>query len=178
MKERRKRLNLGIKRELQRRLILKILIIVVISLLCSTLLFYLYSSREVGKTYHQAHIRIRSFLELLWPVIIGGLIIGLGLGLLMALFYPHPIAGPLFRIERELRKVGGGDLTLQLRLRKGDELKDLAEAINGMVGELRQRVERLKEQAAGVQKAAEGGKEGEVRERIRGLLKELEDFKT
>lgn len=178
MKERRRRLNLSIKREMQRRLILKILAIVLFSLLCSTLLFYIYSSQEVGRTYYQAHIKIRSFLQLLWPVVLGGLIIGAVVGLLVALFYPHPIAGPLYRIEKELKEVGKGNLTLHLRLRKGDELKELAEVINSMVADLNARMRQVKELFSTLQEAIEKDQVDDARKALRELKGILDSFRT
>lgn len=63
---------------------------------------------------------------------------------LLAVFLSHKVAGPLYRIERFLRLVAAGDLSTKLRLRKGDELQDLAEALNEMTDDLKNRVNKLK----------------------------------
>ena len=53
--------------------------------------------------------------------------------------------GPLHRIERDVReKVGEGNLTVKFGVRKGDELKELADALNGMVEGLKLKVGRVK----------------------------------
>ncbi|MDL1955588.1 MAG: methyl-accepting chemotaxis protein [Candidatus Desulfofervidus auxilii] len=142
--QRRKRLNFSIKREFQLRLLFKVFIIVLISVISSLLIFYIISRQELGETYYQAHIRIKSFQELLLPVIIGGILVGSLVGFLVALFFPQPIAGPLYRIEKELKKVGEGDLTLNLRIRKNDELQDLVSVINEMIKNLNEKVKLLK----------------------------------
>ena len=49
----------------------------------------------------------------------------------------HRIAGPVYRIRRHLETVGDGDLSMEVHLRKGDELKNLAEAINRMQRKLK-----------------------------------------
>ncbi len=54
------------------------------------------------------------------------------LGALSVVFL-HRIAGPLYRIERMLDKVIQGEDIGRIRLRKKDELKDLAEKINEIV---------------------------------------------
>lgn len=46
----------------------------------------------------------------------------------------HRIAGPIYRMESFLKKVGSGDLRGKITLRQGDELITLAEGINSMVG--------------------------------------------
>ncbi len=54
----------------------------------------------------------------------------------------HKIAGPIFKMKRLLREVGGGKLVLREKLRKGDELQHFFEAFEQMVGDLRARQER------------------------------------
>jgi methyl-accepting chemotaxis protein len=54
----------------------------------------------------------------------------------------HKIAGPVFKMKRLLREVGGGKLVLREKLRKGDELQHFFEAFEQMVGDLRARQEK------------------------------------
>ena len=63
----------------------------------------------------------------------------------ISIFLSHRIAGPLFRIERFLKAVASGNFAARLKLRKRDELHDLAETINDMVGDLRNRVKIVKQ---------------------------------
>jgi len=55
-----------------------------------------------------------------------------GIGILTS----HKIAGPVFRMVRFLNNVAEGDYTKRVHLRKGDQLQDLAEAINKVVDKL------------------------------------------
>lgn len=64
----------------------------------------------------------------------------------ISILLSHRIAGPLYRIERFLRSVARGDFSERLRLRKRDELKDLAESINVMVDDLKNKVKVLRRQ--------------------------------
>lgn len=68
-----------------------------------------------------------------WPWI-GGVIIFFGI---ISVFISHKIAGPLFRLKRSVDQVTQGDLSVVIKLRKWDDLKDLAEHINLLVEELR-----------------------------------------
>ncbi|MBI4335638.1 MAG: methyl-accepting chemotaxis protein [Candidatus Omnitrophica bacterium] len=63
---------------------------------------------------------------------------------LVSILLSHRIAGPVYRIEQFLKSVAQGDLSMKLRLRKGDELRDLADAINEMTSDLKNRVNKLK----------------------------------
>src|SRR3989338_6255197 len=53
--------------------------------------------------------------------------------------FSHRIAGPLPKIYQTLRTIGGGDFEQKLVLRKNDELKELADAINEMTLRLKER---------------------------------------
>lgn len=68
-----------------------------------------------------------------WPWI-GGIILFFGA---VSIFISHKIAGPLFRLKKSLDKITQGDLDVVIKLRKWDDLKDLAEHINMLVAELR-----------------------------------------
>ncbi len=73
-----------------------------------------------------------------------------GLGLLLvtpiifygAVIFSHRIAGPLPKIYRVLRSIGDGQWDQKLVLRKNDELKELADAINDMAAKLKERAGR------------------------------------
>lgn len=87
---------------------------------------------------------------------------------LFSILLSHRVAGPLFRIEQFLKSVAKGNLSIKLHLRKEDELQDLAEAINEMTDDLKNRVKRLK----GISNMA-----GLELERLRMILgKELPDI--
>lgn len=64
----------------------------------------------------------------IWP--------GIGLIILLfgalSVFITHKFAGPVFIFERMARDIANGNLTKRVKLRKGDDLEDLAEALNQM----------------------------------------------
>ncbi|HDP16272.1 MAG TPA: methyl-accepting chemotaxis protein [Candidatus Omnitrophica bacterium] len=55
---------------------------------------------------------------------------------ILGLLFSHKIAGPVYRIEKTIYDMSKGNLTLRIRLRKGDELWDLADIINAMTEKL------------------------------------------
>ena len=141
---RRKRFfNFSIKRRLQLRLLVKIWSIILASLLVTGIIFYFYSDINVGKSYRLFHVKAENFLDFLIPVLVCGFFASLILGVVASFMFPHAIAGPLYRIERELAEIGKGNLRKEIRLRKGDELKDLADSINLMIGDLRDKVKTI-----------------------------------
>lgn len=55
---------------------------------------------------------------------------------LIGLVLSNRIAGPIYRINRFLRKISTGNYASSLELRQGDELKDLASSVNHLVARL------------------------------------------
>jgi methyl-accepting chemotaxis protein len=62
---------------------------------------------------------------------------------LAALIVSHRIAGPLYRLEREAEAWAQGDLTRRFSLRRGDELKELAAALDGAQRAWRKRLSQV-----------------------------------
>ncbi|MDD5089507.1 MAG: HAMP domain-containing protein [Candidatus Wallbacteria bacterium] len=53
-----------------------------------------------------------------------------------SLFISHRIAGPIYRFEQSAKTISSGDLTMRVKLRKGDELQSLADCFNQMAENL------------------------------------------
>jgi methyl-accepting chemotaxis protein len=136
----RKKLNIGVKREFQRWLLVRILGAVMFSALVAALVLYFYARQELGESFYTAHIKVRRVSDLLLPVILAGSAVSLLSGILISLFLPQKIAGPLFRVEQDLRRLAAGDLTVKIVLREDDTLQDFAAAVNADIAELQGRV--------------------------------------
>ncbi|MFH1798933.1 MAG: methyl-accepting chemotaxis protein [Candidatus Omnitrophota bacterium] len=61
----------------------------------------------------------------------------------IGLVLSHRIAGPIYSMKKFLKNVSDGDYSIRLRLRKKDEMKDVAEALNHLVEKLES--ERVKQ---------------------------------
>jgi methyl-accepting chemotaxis protein len=95
---------------------------------------------------------------------------------LFSIYLSHKIAGPLYRLENDVKTLAqDGDLTRMFRLRKHDEMQEMAEALNTLVNRFREKLvestrtreielENLRKVA---QELAEGSKEKE--EKLRHL---------
>jgi len=73
----------------------------------------------------------------------------------------HKVAGPIFKMKRQIREVGEGHLRIPNKLRKGDELVDFFEAFETMVINLRSRqqgeIDRLEQAIQALEPKAEPG---------------------
>jgi hypothetical protein len=73
----------------------------------------------------------------------------------------HRVAGPIFKMKRQIREVGEGHLRIPNKLRKGDELVDFFEAFETMVINLRSRqqseIDKLEQAISSLEPKAEPG---------------------
>ncbi len=53
-----------------------------------------------------------------------------------SIFVSHKIAGPAYRLERNIRLMAKGDLTLSSKLRKNDEFQSLADSVETLTARL------------------------------------------
>ncbi len=161
--------NFSIKKRLQLRMLVKIWSIILASLLVTGIIFYFYSDINIGKSYRLFHVKADNFMDFLAPVLVCGFLVSLILGFVASLLFPHAIAGPLHRIERELAEIGGGDLCKNIKLRKGDEVKDLVDSINVMTGELRDKIKTISDISGQIGELAEKATDEDPDETIKKI---------
>jgi len=71
---------------------------------------------------------------------------------ILALLLSHRIAGPLYRVEKAIHEISKGVLPAKIKLRKGDDLVDLADAINVLIESLGSSITSRKEVALKIRK--------------------------
>lgn len=55
------------------------------------------------------------------------------------LILSHRLAGPIYRLERDLEDIAKGNFSIRIKFRKKDELKSIAEGINKILDEMEKR---------------------------------------
>jgi signal transduction histidine kinase len=83
------------------------------------------------------NIRILLSLVLITPLVV-----------VIGIYASHKIAGPIYRIEKYLSAMAGGDLSIPLTLRKNDELVSLANGINNVADTMKASIKEEKERLA------------------------------
>lgn len=135
---------------IDRRLQVKYIILTIVLLLTYTILFSaiifvphilnLSSNASLDEQARAAQTLL-NLHESVWPAL-GVVITILGV---ISVFVTHKIAGPAYNIKKTLANVAAGNLDSSVKLRKKDELKDLAEDINEIINELRMCVALIEE---------------------------------
>jgi methyl-accepting chemotaxis protein len=170
METKHKRRNFFIKKELQGRYILMFFIFVVLGSIMYAAIFsmltadsftivYRDNNLTLGKT---PYILLAEMLKANWILILSGGVAGV----IIAMFLTHRFAGPLFKLERVVREMAAGNLSVDATLRKRDEGKELAALINLLKETLAANVKSMRELSAAmdssIRKAAAAGSKEEL----------------
>lgn len=153
-----KRRSYFIKKDFQFRFILKFCLLVFIGVVISTVLLFLFSQDTLTSSFQQSRLVIKKTGLAILPSLVYTNLITLGLitlaTIIVTLFVSHKIAGPMFRFEKELKDVGQGDLTKKVIVRKKDQITELADCLNNMIGDLRAKVLDIQTEVGHIRQSA------------------------
>jgi len=139
-----KRRHYFIKKGFQFRFILKFCLIILVGVIFSTGLLFLFSQGTLTSSFQQSRLVIKNTASAILSTVIYTNLITLGLitlaTIVVTVFISHKIAGPMFRFEKELKEIGKGDLTKNIRLRKKDQITEIAVSFNETIASLHEKV--------------------------------------
>ena len=145
--ERRK--NYYIDKKFQGKFILKFCLLIVIGSLISGAIIYGMSRATVTTAFENSHLTIKSTADFILPaVLLSSAVVILMIGIAtiaITLFTSHRIAGPLYRIEKDINEITSGNLNVAFNLRHGDEIKPIAASLDRMAKSLKEKILAVKE---------------------------------
>jgi methyl-accepting chemotaxis protein len=116
--------------------IMKFCLLVIIGAVLSSLIIYLMSRATVTTSFENSRLIIKSTADFILPaVLLSSAVVILGIGIAMffvTLYTSHKIAGPLYRLEKDIKELASGNLKKTFHLREKDEIKALAESLQEM----------------------------------------------
>ncbi len=118
---------------------IKFCVLAIAGVLSFTLTLHMILDKSLEGSYANAIYTMSDLKIRIFPLIFASFYSIFILGLItvalivIALLYSHKIAGPIFRIEKNLEAIGWGDLTVNTKFRGNDQLMSLAEDVNTMV---------------------------------------------
>jgi len=174
----RKKLNLKVKQDLQIWLLLRIMGTALLTIIVASVILYYYSVTVVDTDYLSHALKVRKVSEVMLPVLLAASLTSIVAGLLLAIFLPQKIAGPIYRIEQDLLLIREGDLTQTINLRCADILKDLAQSVNMTVHDIRKLVTDVKEANSDLEAKIIHGDIAEIKEALEIQKKCLERLIT
>jgi len=126
-----------VKMQFQRDFILKFCGIIICGALILAGIVYALSATSTTTVFENSRLVIKSTADFLLPLLLlSGLVAIVTAGILTIVFtliISHRIAGPLYRLEKDIAEVNNGNLSMEIRVRKDDELQDLAKSLNQML---------------------------------------------
>lgn len=137
-----KRRNYFIDKPFQTRFILKFCFLVIAAGLVTIGFLYYFSMQSMTVSIVNSRVVVKTTADFLLPVLIQTVVVVtilVGLAtMFVTMFVSHKIAGPLFHFRKCLKAVGDGDFS-EIKLRKMDQLQELAKDFNDMVRKLKER---------------------------------------
>ncbi len=154
-----------IEKEFQAKFIIKFCLLLAFGSLLTVVLIYWFARHSTTVAIVQGHVAVHTTAEYLLPlmaqtVLIELIIVGIAT-IVMTLLISHKIVGPLHRLKVMLVGLAEGDLSTPMHLRKGDQLKNVADTYNEAVNKLNDKVKTLKNASS-----------------MEDLKKQLDKFKT
>jgi len=136
-----KRSHYIVEKRMQYRYVELMLVHILIFFLITVTIIYFSGWRQMvqklSNVYPQA--MLVNILNAIYIKLWIGFIILLPVAFISAILASHKIAGPLVRIRRALDQLIGNDYNLFVKLRKGDDLQDIADQINKLAESLRKK---------------------------------------
>jgi methyl-accepting chemotaxis protein len=160
-----------------RSLLVGAIVLILVLVVVASGLFYILANRNLEQATYRAHFEaLRNTMQLLLPWLLIVNLIGLIVVIILALFFTHKIAGPVYHLIVDLKKLKDGDLTAQTVFRKGDRLKDVASAMSEAAEQLRLTVNDIKKGVAELSEVT--GDERRVKEKLEDINRTLDKLKT
>ncbi|MEA3347324.1 MAG: hypothetical protein U9Q21_04490 [Candidatus Auribacterota bacterium] len=128
------RTNYIIKGKLQLKYITVTLIIMLLASIITGVTIYQTGwplmEERLEKVYPQ--YKLTPIMKAIRGRLISNLILMTPIIIILSIFLSHKIAGPIYRLETDIEELLKGNLRKRVRLRKGDELKTIADQINNL----------------------------------------------
>lgn len=177
MEKRMKRRVYFIEKSFQAKFIMKFCGLVVFGGLLTMGLLYLWATKATTVSIVDSRVIVTTTAHYMLPLLIQTfvivtLVIAIA-AILLTLFVSHKIAGPLYRFKKVMEVISEGDFLSQVKIRKGDQLQDLAKIFDEMITKNRVKLKALKADLGIFREKLENISESEVSEHKRAYLSEL-----
>lgn len=161
----------------QRNFILKFCAIIILASLIIAGIVYGLTMTTATTAFENSRLVIKRTSDFLLPLLLfSSLVAIMATGLMTiitTLFVSFHIAGPLYRLEKDMAEANKGNLGVEIRLRNKDELKDLAQALNQLVRFFRETVTEIDKEIVGI---PADGLSGEGRQKLENIKSRLRKF--
>jgi len=172
--------NFFIKKSMQIKIIAKILFIILITALFTTVTVSLvYNSKsQSGSFYYMSNdtkqdLELKNILEVILPSVIGAQLITLLIGLGIGLFSSRKIAVPIYKFEKWVSQLKTGNLMTRLEFREKAEMEDLTHECNTLADFYRKKFMEIDAAVTSIEQIP--SPHPQLKEKIREIRQTLEN---
>ena len=169
-----------IEKSFQARFILRFCTLIVVAGLLTMGILYLFVFRSTTVSIINSRVVVRSTADFLLPLLLQTLLIVtilIGLAtIVLTLLFSHKIAGPLYRFKKVIENLEQGDFSQDFHIRLNDQLKDLADKFNSMIGKTRFHIQVLKDNLKNLKEKLNNFSEYDIIEHKRLYFGELKSI--
>lgn len=96
-----------------------------------------------GVLIHAPLAPIEANLKSINEAVLYSLLLGIAASIILAFIFSRSVSGPILKINSVARAMAGGDFSLQAPVKQGNELGMLAESINALSRQLREKIQTI-----------------------------------
>ncbi|MDP2923009.1 MAG: methyl-accepting chemotaxis protein [Candidatus Omnitrophota bacterium] len=178
------RRNYFIDKSFQTKFILKFCGIVILASIVIGVILILFSTKSTTVAMENTKVTAKGTADFIFPLMLQTILIVTIFSAvttsILTLFVSHKIAGPLFRLRREIEKLGEGNLNVNFNIREGDQLRNLATSLAAMSYSLRGKIEALRRDFLEIKEMIEKmphQDKSQLQERIKAIESKFNGFK-
>lgn len=136
------RKNYFIAKDMQSRFAGTILLLTFLVAVITACNIYVLGSYFVNTTKTVGEVRsltmvLQDFVSEFWPRLVVLIFVNVIIVFIVSVMYSHQTVGPAYKLEQSIKRISEGDLTFEVSLRRNDNLKELAAALNDLLRKFR-----------------------------------------
>jgi nitrate/nitrite-specific signal transduction histidine kinase len=168
--------NFFIKRSLQIRLIVKIVVAALLAtIICSCtllLVYYLkYNSVLLYQMDQLTNLTKENIIFIILPSLLISSLVNFFIAVCLGLYASRKYAVPIYKLEQWARMIRQGKISAKIQFREREEMKELSDDCNNLTSDLREKFIQIKKQALMLK---EKTKDSEEIQKIENVLSSLQ----
>ena len=172
-----KRRNYFIDNKFQSKFIMRFSALVLIGGMLTIAFIYLLGMQSKTVAIQNSRVIVKTTADFILPLLIQAviavtIIVGITTGIL-TLLVSHKISGPLYRFKKVLEALEQGDFSSEFHIRLADQFHELADEINGMIRNTKQKVSGIKNNVVSLKQKLDSLNENDFPGDKRAALTEL-----
>ena len=172
-----KRRNYFIDKKFQLMFMMRFSVLVLIGGMLTIAFIYLLGMQSKTVAIQNSRVIVKTTADFILPLLIQAviavtIIVGITTGIL-TLLVSHKISGPLYRFKKVLEALEQGDFSSEFHIRSADQFHELADEINGMIRNTKQKVSGIKNNVVSLKQKLDSLNENDFPGDKRAALTEL-----